>query len=174
MAFPKLITALLLVLAFARFEPSTCQVVKAKVSCLDCKHNDAFSGIKVGVKCDGVKKLAVADTEYDGSFEVELPSKTSPLNCHAKLLGGPIQLYASGKNVITKIIKSNSDDEETNSYTISTPLSYSTSCPTADHAKCRAVNKFGSSKTVDLPLPREWGLAPSSYYVPFVPIIGIP
>lgn len=117
----------------------------------------------------------MADTEYDGSFEVELPSKTSPLNCHAKLLGGPIQLYATRKNVITKIIKSSSDDhEETNSYTISTPLSYSTSCRTADHAKCRAVNKFGSSKTVDLPLPREWGLAPSSYYVPFVPIIGIP
>jgi hypothetical protein len=136
------------------------------------------AGIKVLVKCDGVKKLAMADTEYDGSFEVELPSgasKTSPLNCHAKLLGGPTQLYATRKNMITKIIKS-SDDEKTNSYTISTPLSFSTSCPTADDAKCRAMmNKFGSSKNVDLPLPREWGLAPSSYYIPFIPIIiGIP
>ncbi|RZB76524.1 hypothetical protein D0Y65_034816, partial [Glycine soja] len=34
--------------------------------------------------------------------------------------------------------------------------------------------KFGSSKSFDLPLPREWGLAPSSFYVPFFPIIGIP
>lgn len=136
-----------------------------------------LTGIKVLVKCDGVKKLAMANTEYDGSFEVELPSgtsKSSPQNCHAKLLGGPIQVYATRKNVISKIIKS-SDDHETNSYTISTPLSFSTSCPTTDHAKCKAMNKFGSSKTVDLPLPREWGLAPSSYYIPYIPIvIGIP
>lgn len=128
------------------------------------------------MKCDGVKKLAMADTEHDGSFEVELPSgtsKSSPLNCQAKLLGGPVQLYASRKNVISKIIKA---DQEPNSYTISTPLSFSTSCPAADHAKCKAaMNKqFGSSKNVDLPLPPEWGLAPSSYYIPYFPIIGIP
>jgi hypothetical protein len=91
------------------------------------------------VKCDGVKKLAMADTEHDGSFEVKLPSgtsKSSPLNCQAKLLGGPVQLYASRKNVISKIIKA---DQEPNSYTISTPLSFSTSCPAADHAKCKAA-----------------------------------
>ena len=129
------------------------------------------------MKCDRVKKLATAITEDDGSFEVELPSDSTPkssppLNCHAKLLGGPTQLYASKKNTVSKIITTHAP----NIYTISTPLSFSKSCPsTIEAAKCKPIkNKFGSSKTFDLPLPPEWGLAPSSYYIPFFPIIGIP
>lgn len=119
------------------------------------------------MKCEGVKKLAVAATEYDGSFKVELPSDHT--SCLAKLLGGPVQLYASRQNQVSQIIKG----KEQNSYTISTPLSFMTSCP--QNTKCKAVKKqFGSSKTVDLPLPPEWGLAPSSYYVPVFPIIGVP
>ncbi|KAK4607844.1 hypothetical protein RGQ29_001597 [Quercus rubra] len=177
MALPKLITALLFVLAFAKIEFSTCYVVKGKASCHDCSHNDVFSGIKVLVKCDRVKKLATAITEDDGSFEVELPSDSTPkssppLNCQAKLLGGPTQLYASKKNTVSKIITTHAP----NIYTISTPLSFSKSCPsTIEAAKCKPIkNKFGSSKTFDLPLPPQWGLAPSSYYIPFFPIIGIP
>ena len=49
-------------------------------------------------------------------------------------------------------------------------------CPsTIEAAKCKPIkNKFGSSKAIDLSLPPEWGLAPSRYYIPFIPIIGIP
>ena len=45
MALPKLITTFLFVLAFAKIEISTCYVVKGKVSCHDCSHNDVFSGL---------------------------------------------------------------------------------------------------------------------------------
>ncbi|KAJ7981188.1 Pollen Ole e 1 allergen and extensin family protein [Quillaja saponaria] len=166
MALPQFITALLFALAFARINLSTCQVVKGKLSCLDCTHNYDFSGIMVSVKCDQVKKLAVAIAEDDGSYEAELPSA---LNCHATVLGGPTQIYVSRKNMVSTIVKGS----ESTSYTTSTPLSFFTSCPQT--SKCEAGKKFGSSKTVDLPLPPEWGLAPSSYYInPFVPIIGIP
>ena len=133
------------------------------------------SGIKVLVKCDKVKKLAMATTEDDGSFEADVPSDyktppTVPLNCLAKLLGGPNQLYASKKIMISQIVETH----HSNTYTIKNPLSFSQSCPsTISHAKCEAIKNWTSSKTVDLPLPPQWGLAPS-YYIPFFPIIGIP
>lgn len=140
-----------------------------------------ISGIKILLNCERVKKSVVATTEKDGSFAAQLPtdrnSKTPPattpppLKCRAKLLGGPQQLYAS-KNLMVSQIIHGSDDS--NSYTISTPLAFYTSCPTTQAAKCKAMKEFASSKTVDLPLPPEWGLAPSSYYIPFFPIIGIP
>ncbi|KAE8688733.1 putative Integrase, catalytic region [Hibiscus syriacus] len=166
MALGVVITAALVcVWAVARVQPSTCHVLDAKISCLDCKHYYDFSGIKVAVKCDKVKKLATATVEENGAFRVELPldiSKGNPppsLDCLAKIIGGPNQLYGKNKNMVSKVVKVSNG---VNSYTTATPLSFSTSCPLA------------SSKTVDLPLPPEWGLAPSSYYVPFFPIIGIP
>ncbi|GAV87194.1 Pollen_Ole_e_I domain-containing protein [Cephalotus follicularis] len=178
MALHKVITALLFASVLSRIELCTCQVVKGKISCLDCSasHYD-LSGIKVLVKCEGVKKLGMATTEKTGSFEVELPSHTSktatPLNCLAKLLGGPNQLYAAKKNMVSRII--NAKDKQSNSYTISTALAFHTSCPsTLKEAKCGAPDEIGSSKTIDLPIPREWGLAPTSYYIPFFPIIGVP
>lgn len=118
-----------------------------------------------------MKKLAMATTEADGSFKTNLPSDTqtsSHLNCLAKLLGGPDQLYASRKNIVSRIVMAG----DGSSYTISTPLSFSTKCPTS--VKGEKNGEVGASKTVDLPIPPEWGLAPSSYYVPFFPIIGIP
>lgn len=108
------------------------------------------------MKCDKVVKLVEATTEHDGSFMVKLPTDSG--KCLAQLVGGPEQLYASRKNMFSQIVKA----KQPNMFTISTPLSFSTK------------SNLGSSKTVDLPLPREWGLAPSSYYVPFFPIIGIP
>ncbi|KAL5765461.1 hypothetical protein ACOSP7_016078 [Xanthoceras sorbifolium] len=180
MALSPIITTFLFALVLsATFKFSTSQVVKGKLSCLDCITANDFSGIKVLVKCDHVKKLAVATTKSSGSFEVELPSdttgkssSTSPhLNCHAKLLGAPLKLYVSNKNMVSKIVK----DRKSNSYKVSTPLAFSISCPSTlmKNGKCGATsNVIGSSKTADLPLPREWGLAPSSYYVPFFPIIG--
>lgn len=125
------------------------------------------------MKCEKVKKLATATTEENGSFKVQLPSGISNTNCLAKLLGGPNQLYSKKKNLVSKVVKVG---HQPNTYTLSTPLAFSTSCPSAsiDAKSCGAQKGIGSSKTVDLPLPPEWGLAPSSYYVPFFPIIGIP
>ncbi|KAF5744886.1 putative Pollen Ole e 1 allergen and extensin family protein [Tripterygium wilfordii] len=163
------LAALLLVLISSRIQLSACQALKGKVSCLDCKNHYDFSGIKILVKCDKVKKLSMANTKEDGSFAVDLPSESTktPLNCLAKLVGGPSALYASKKGVVSQIVRA--DGENSGFYAISTPLAFSTKCP-SKVMKCGV----GSSKTVDLPLPPEWGLAPSSYYIPFVPIIGIP
>ncbi|KAJ8750072.1 hypothetical protein K2173_013987 [Erythroxylum novogranatense] len=167
----RVIAFLLFALALSSWiKVTTCEVVKGKVSCLDCRTNYDFSGVKIQVKCGRVNKLATTGT--DGSFDVEFPVRTSsetPKNCVAKLLGGPTKLYASRQNVVSKIVRSH----DSNSYTISSPLAFSTTCLSSS-GKCGGGQDIGSSKTVDLPLPREWGLAPSSYYVPFLPIIGIP
>ncbi|KAJ1408465.1 hypothetical protein SESBI_23448 [Sesbania bispinosa] len=115
--------------------------------------------------------MGVATTEDNGSFKIDLPrdhTKAPSMKCLVKLVGGPNHLYASRKNQVSQIVKG----KEKNSFTISTPLSFLTSCP--QNTECKAANQFGSSKTFDLPLPPEWGLAPSSYYFPFFPIIGIP
>lgn len=141
--------------------------------CLRISPSPMVSGIKVSVKCRGVKDLAVATTEENGSFKTDLPyDHTEPpsVSCHAKLLGGPNLLYASRKNQVSHIIKG----KEENTFTISTPLSFFITCP--KNTECKDANQFVSSKTFDLPLPPEWGLAPSSYYfpIPFFPIIGIP
>ncbi|WCJ41851.1 Pollen Ole e 1 allergen and extensin family protein [Euphorbia peplus] len=165
---PPALIMLLFALAFSGFELSTCQVVKGKVSCLDCPPHYDFSGTIVSVKCDKVKKLVTTTTKSEGSFEVDLPSgstttTSTPLNCLAKLMGGTTQIYATNKNMVSKVVKS---DDASNSYTISTPLAFSTTS--------KKLHGIHESKTIDLPLPKEWGLAPSSYYVPFFPIIGIP
>ncbi|KAI8524358.1 hypothetical protein RHMOL_Rhmol13G0144500 [Rhododendron molle] len=183
MGIHHLIISALLVFALvlAKVKLSTSYVLKGSVHCLDCKptHDHDLSGIKVQVKCSQVKKMAMATTGQDGTFQTELPSdtpattQTSPSSCIAKILGGPSQLYVSKKNMVSEIAKVPSGS---NSYTVSTPLMFYTSCPLAkSDPKCRARNAgVGSSKTFDLPLPPEWGLAPSSYYIPFIPIIGIP
>lgn len=127
------------------------------------------------MKCDKVEKLAMATTESDGSFKADLPSSSLPSHCLAKLLGGPKQLYASRKDMISKIVKSQQAHEPSSTYTISTPLSFSISCPSK--TKCGSPDAgTGAAKTIDLPIPPEWGLAPTSYYVPvpFFPIIGVP
>ncbi|XP_054814052.1 uncharacterized protein LOC129314595 [Prosopis cineraria] len=174
MAFPHFLITLLFALALAStFDLAASQVLKAKVSCFDCttpnNNHQSLSEIKVSVKCENVRKAVVASTEEDGSFKVELPrdpknSAASDVKCVAKLLGGPNQLYASEKDKASLIVKTT----EANTYTISTPLGFLTSCP--QNKLC----KFGSSETIDIPLPPEWGFAPSSYYIPFFPIIGIP
>ncbi|GLT48703.1 hypothetical protein SLA2020_223110 [Shorea laevis] len=167
--------AVLLLFALVGVQLSSCQVLKGKISCLDCSHHYDLSGIKVVVKCDQVKKLVMATTGDGGSFTVNLPSshtskQTTPNNCLARLLGGPNQLYSSKKNMISKVVKSH---EHPNSYTTSSPLAVYASCPST--ATCRAPKEIGSSKTIDLPIPREWGLPPTSYYTPSIPIIiGIP
>ncbi|XAR60155.1 hypothetical protein NMG60_11033410 [Bertholletia excelsa] len=169
MALRLVICALIFALVLSGVELSTCHVLKGSVTCLDCSPHYSLSDIKVAVKCDGVKKVEVATTEEDGTFMKELPSSTS--NCAARLMGGPKQLYVSRKKMISATVKLSS---HSNSYTLATPLSFYTSCPfSGDNlAKCRSII---SSKTVDLPLPPEWGFAPTSYYVlPFLPIIGIP
>ncbi|KVI00073.1 uncharacterized protein LOC112519529 [Cynara cardunculus var. scolymus] len=173
MAATMLARMLLFVLALSIVEFSTSHVLKSSVNCLDCLAGSDLAGIKILVKCKQVKNLAMATTNEHGAFETQLPSS----NCEAKIMGGPKQLYISRNTMVTSI----TDVRETDSYTTSRPLSFYTSCPLSqtNDGKCGATNdstgrNVRSSKTVDLPLPREWGLAPSSYYVPFVPIIGIP
>lgn len=127
------------------------------------------------MKCAKVKKLAMATTKEDGSFEIKLPTdtKTSPNSpkCLAKVLGGPSLLYSSGKEPISKVEKVKGHDY----YTNTEKLNIYKSCPAEKKAKCASIDlEFGSSKTINVPLPGELGLAPSSYYLPFVPIIGIP
>ncbi|CAI9105674.1 OLC1v1004652C1 [Oldenlandia corymbosa var. corymbosa] len=156
---------------------STSHLLKGSVTCLDCNAHDDLSGIKVLIKCSNVRKMVVATTTEEGTFETDLPkdstTKTTTPNCLAKILGGPSLLYTSGTKTISRVTKLKEHDEY---YTNSQPLNFYTSCPSKQEAKCASMadKEFGSSKTVDVPLPREWGLAPSSYYFPFIPIIGIP
>ncbi|CAN4100777.1 unnamed protein product [Withania somnifera] len=175
MASYQLRFALLITLVLAStLHFSSCYVLKGSVTCLDCNKHIDLSGIKVSVKCSKVKTLTMATTEEDGSFETSLPfdSNSTPTNkCYAKILGGPNQLFVSRKERDPTIVKAQEDD---NSYTISNPLKFYRKCPLSnmnDNGKCQ---EFGSSKTIDLPVPTEWGLAPTSYYVPFIPIIGVP
>uniref|UniRef100_A0A2C9VYE5 Pollen Ole e 1 allergen and extensin family protein n=1 Tax=Manihot esculenta TaxID=3983 RepID=A0A2C9VYE5_MANES len=148
----RLVTVLFFALALSGVQLSTCHVLKGNLTCLDCSSHYDFSGIKVVVKCANVKKLATSTATSEGSFEVELPiesSSSTPLNCVAKIEEDGVK-----------------DCEKPRRFT---PLAFSTTSPPL--GKLKGID---SSKTVDLPLPREWGLAPSSYYVPFFPIIGIP
>ncbi|KAK1426226.1 hypothetical protein QVD17_14895 [Tagetes erecta] len=174
MAAKMTITCLLMfAITLSMTEFAMCHLLKSSVTCLDCPTSSDLAGIKILVKCNKVKNLVMATTNEHGVFETQLPSS----NCQAKILGGPKQLYVSRNTMITNIMKVH----DTASYTTSQPLSFYTSCPLSQNqdGKCGARNdavgkNIGSSKTIDVPLPKEWGLAPSSYYVPFVPIIGIP
>lgn len=118
-------------------------------------------GITVGVSCSHTNTRFTVTTDKKGDFISELPSKIES-NCEAELQGSVKQLYASKNNVKSKIVKLGGDK-----YGLSSKLFFLKSCP-------RSFGSFSSSKTVDLPVPPEWGLAPTSYYVPFLPIIGIP
>ncbi|XP_022851388.1 uncharacterized protein LOC111373140 [Olea europaea var. sylvestris] len=175
MAKYQLLIALFFTVALAKIELSTSHVLKGSVTCLDCNTHYDLSGIQVLVKCANVKKLAAAYTEEDGTFEIKLPSGSSASpNCLAKIMGGPHQLYTPRKNSVSTIDKADGSGY----YTIHKSLNFYKSCPLAlkDQGKCVATanEDFGASKTVDLPLPSEWGFAPTSYYFPFLPIIGIP
>ncbi|XP_038902068.1 uncharacterized protein LOC120088711 [Benincasa hispida] len=179
MAITSLVTAAFLlgvVVATARVELSTTtHVLKGKVLCLDCDAAYDLSGIVVMAKCEKVRKVVTATTAKDGGFEAELPSD----DCEARLGGGRNQLYAARKDMVAGIVRGVGGSDDV--YGIATPLAFCSSCRCrsigASEAEkyCKAAGgKFGSSKTFNLPLPPEWGMAPSSYYFPFFPIIGIP
>lgn len=187
-----------LVLVSVQLASSSDHVLKGSVTCLDCdlKHHNDLSDIKVLMKCSNVKKMVMATTKEDGTFETKLPqdmmmmmtthttTTSSPhtinSKCSTKIVGGSSLLYTLGKNTISRVVKIQGQDYY---YTNEEPLNFYKSCPkqknnnnnnAAEKCASAAAANFGSSKTVDIPLPREWGLAPSSYYVPFIPIIGIP
>ncbi|XP_006293390.2 uncharacterized protein LOC17889250 [Capsella rubella] len=140
---------------------STSSLVEGKVSCFDCPNDYDYSGITVGVSCSDSKTRFTVTTDKKGEFMSELPSSVKS-NCEAELKGSFKQLYASKNNVKSKIVNLGGDK-----YGLSSKLIFLKSCP-------RSLGPFSSSKTVDFPVPPEWGLAPTSYYVPFIPIIGIP
>ncbi|XP_042475738.1 uncharacterized protein LOC122057633 [Macadamia integrifolia] len=184
MALSWAITALLFSLALSHVEPSSGQaLLNGSISCLDCFHKTKLSGIRVLVGCERAKKLVMAVTDDNGHFKTKLPwgSSKSSTKCLAKLLGGPKQLCSYKKNIVSHIVEAH----DSNSYTIATPLAFFTSCSSNAKAKMnqsspfdvrtRTISmNFGPSKTIDLPLPPALGLVPSSYYLPFFPIIGIP
>ena len=106
----------------------------------------------------------------DGSFRSVLltADKKRSMNCLAKLLGGPEQLYAHKHNMVSELVKSKHD---TKVLTTSNPLSFSLSCPkpTGDNVG----NMIGDSNTVNFPGTGGFGFPPASFF-PFLPIIGIP
>ncbi|XP_022995160.1 uncharacterized protein LOC111490782 [Cucurbita maxima] len=178
MALASLVTACLLAAMAASVEASTSttRILKGKVSCLDCDAVYDLSEIVVMVKCEKAGRVVTATTAKDGGFATELPSD----ECEARLGGGRNQLYAARKDMVAEIVRVGDGSGSGDVYGTSTPLAFCSGC------RCRSIDndggeqckaaarKFGSSKTFDLPLPPEWGLAPSSYYFPFFPIIGIP
>ncbi|MGD7361324.1 hypothetical protein, partial [Ralstonia pseudosolanacearum] len=166
MASPWAISAFFLVSALASIEFSACNVVKGTVSCLDCNLHDDLPEVNVLVKC--VKSTTTTTTEKDGSFEAQLPTNPSSTNCAVELVGGPQQLCSYRKTMASKIVKAH----DSSSYTISSPLAYSTSCP-SNTKSGTSTSMFDSSKTVDFPMPSEWGLPPTSFVIPIIPI-GIP
>ncbi|VFQ94137.1 unnamed protein product [Cuscuta campestris] len=156
-------------------------VVRGTVSCIDCDdnadgHQYHLSGIMVSVKCGGGKQGTVATTKEDGSFETTTTSHNSQSGgCHAKILGGAHQIYVP-KETSEEAAKTTAEPPARHgggSYTIVEPLRFYSRCP---NKKCEAAagSEFGSSKPIDLPDPSEWGLAPTTDYMPFIPIIGIP
>ncbi|XP_010421032.1 PREDICTED: uncharacterized protein LOC104706531 [Camelina sativa] len=155
---------------FSNMELSASSLVSGKVSCLDCHHDFDFSGIRVLVKCDGEKKQITAMAASDGSFLTVLPAayKKGSMNCLAKLLGGPEQLYAHKHNLVSELVMSKHDSKV---LTTSNPLPFSLSCPkpTEDNVG----NMIGDSKTVNFPGAGGFGFPPASFF-PFLPIIGIP
>ncbi|KAH9621366.1 hypothetical protein KSS87_002016 [Heliosperma pusillum] len=174
MAFSQLISVVAIALAFSSIGCSLCSEVTGSVACTDCDPDYDFAGIRVLVKCDQVKRLSEAFTDKNGDFKTTLPSNsptseaaTSP-KCLAKLLGGPTQLYALKQNMVSEIVLSRGDK---NTYTTLAPLVFSKACI----GNCGSRDQHtGSSKTVEIPFPAEWGLPPSSDFFSFFPIIGIP
>ncbi|GAB4824658.1 hypothetical protein Ancab_007530 [Ancistrocladus abbreviatus] len=167
------------IISLARIQPVECSVVKAHVSCIDCGRHYDLSGIIVTIQCDKVKKMAITSTEHNGSFEAQLPTDFSlppTSNCQAKVLGGPKQLYALEENKGSKII---TKQGKTNVYTTLAPLIVAESCTSfRKYGRCSSPDgNLGSSKTINLPVPPEFGLPPTSFYIPIFPIfpiIGIP
>ncbi|CAN6849014.1 unnamed protein product [Brassica oleracea var. botrytis] len=155
---------------FSNFELSASTLVLGKVSCLDCHGDFDFSGVKVLLKCEGEKKPITTMATSDGSFRSVLltADKKRSMNCLAKLLGGPEQLYAHRHNMVSELVKSKHD---TKVLTTSNPLSFSLSCPkpTGDNVG----NMIGDSNTVNFPGTGGFGFPPASFF-PFLPIIGIP
>ncbi|KAJ4910917.1 Pollen Ole e 1 allergen and extensin family protein [Raphanus sativus] len=155
---------------FSNFELSASTLVIGKVSCLDCHSDFDFSGVKFLLKCDGEKKPITAMAASDGTFRSVLPTtdKKHSMNCLAKILGGPEQLYAHKHNMVSELVKSKHD---TKVLITSNPLSFSLSCPkpTGDNVG----NMIGDSKTVNFPGTGGFGFPPASFF-PFLPIIGIP
>ncbi|EPS71447.1 hypothetical protein M569_03316, partial [Genlisea aurea] len=172
MVAAKLVVAAILLAVVAVVKGGS--VVKGSVSCADCKPGSDLSGIQVLMKCDGVKKLSMAYTDTRGRFQADLPSDAAPpppsSNCMAKIMGGPYQLYVKASEASVPVSRT---QRRAGVFAVSKPMSFVRDCPAGGNCGAKDAG-FVSSDTVGLPLPKEWGLAPSSYYIPFVPIIGIP
>ncbi|ONK57470.1 uncharacterized protein A4U43_C09F840 [Asparagus officinalis] len=177
------VRVLVLVLALASINLSSCQLVKGSVSCVDCNPHKDLSGVRVAVKCRFERKLVFALTNNKGNFEAEVPKNSSspsssPLNCYAMLLGGPVQLWAFKKSMLSKIIKAPAG--LSGSYSLSTPLTFFISHPTPkvfdqSHSDDKKSPDFGVFPPMALPPPANFtGNIPLIFFFPFLPIIGVP
>lgn len=170
---------ILLILAF-HVGLSTSLLLKGSVFCSDCNPSHDFSGVRVAVKCSN-QKMVSARTNESGYFELEVPAnRSSSSSCFAVLLGGPEQLCALKRNMVSKMVKLEASD----SYSLATSLTFfTTSCPSiTEHQNNkkmvgnRSSPAIGTSKTVG-PFapgaPALPALPPFDFYR-FIPIIGIP
>ena len=127
------------------------------------------AGVGLRVKCRNERKLAYALTNNKGYFNVKnIPTNSSSPNCFVMLLGGPVQLWAFKKSMVSKILRSE------NSYGLSTPLTFFTSYP-SEAVQGRTNNEFGvSAAPSDFPPMGSTDTIPLIFFFPFLPIIGIP
>lgn len=141
--------------------------------------------MRVAVKCKNDKELVYALTNKEGCFEAVIPtnfSSSSSPNCVVMLLGGPVQVWAFKKSMMSKIVKAATGQKD--SYSLSTRLTFFTSYPSKAHQSPDGSEKApqsgvlvapdGSSSTGGVGLPRPASTLPLIFYFPFLPIIGIP
>ncbi|KAI3461279.1 hypothetical protein Pfo_017942 [Paulownia fortunei] len=115
--------------------------------------------LKGSVKClDCNKEMAPLR-----QLPMDNPKSPNSFNCMTQIMGGLTSSTLQPRILWSKLLKPMNEAN----FTISKSCHFKWKCVAKDMG-------FGSSKTVDLPRPREWGLAPTSYYMPFIPIIGIP
>ncbi|KAF3778210.1 hypothetical protein EJ110_NYTH41879 [Nymphaea thermarum] len=174
MAYDVVSVAILLVLLLqsaSSYEASSVAVT-GSISCPDCTSRRQLAGLRVVIKCGRAKQAIGTLTDNTGAFKVNLSSSLlhDMAPCYAMLLSGSNrQCKFEGGHNIARIVDGR----------LTSPLTFSPfSCPGKPSQGLKPGGsqgaELGDSKTIDLPLPPEWGLPPTSYYTyPIIPI-GIP
>lgn len=133
----------------------------------------AFTGLGVVVRCGRDGQVGGALTNDSGWFKVNMRRPgllQSAAPCYAMLVSGPRRRcrFKDGHSMARVV-----DGRLTSPLTFSPASCVGEPSQGLGPASIRGA-ELGDSKTIDLPLPREWGLPPTSYYTfPVIPI-GIP
>ncbi|CAN6439185.1 unnamed protein product [Victoria cruziana] len=148
-------------------------VVTGSVSCPHCTSGDQLQGLGVVVGCGRDGQVGGALTNDSGWFKVNMRRPgllQSAAPCYAMLVSGPRRRcrFKDGHSMARVV-----DGRLTSPLTFSPASCVGEPSQGLGPASIRGA-ELGDSKTIDLPLPREWGLPPTSYYTfPVIPI-GIP